>query len=461
MTPILKDFEDNRRTIDDEQSFIPPDAVKKAVRLSYLQTILSAVYMASTGGMFLIGYALKLGADNVHIGLMSSIPMLFVVVQLISAAVIERGISRRRLTVAASLFNVLGWLVVILLPYVFRHLPSLVRVYLLITTVSISSGFAHVANNARASWIGDLIPAKKRGNFFGKMFMYSGLIGAILSVVEGLILDHVKRQDVYGFTWLFLFGMAFGLLSTLLFIPQPDVPISTNGSSVRFRTMVRETFANSALMAVMVFAIVWSLQSIAAPFYTTYLLRDLRMPFVGIGVINSIPTITMLLSSPFWGRVVDRYGCRPVILACTMWFVPWAPVWFWLNSPVAVYAVTGPLNLFGGIAIGGISVALNTLIYKVTPATGRSVQLAIYTIVTALVAAPMPAIGGHLPNWLRSLGVQADLRVTFYATMPIVIAAVWSARRIKEPDSTRTGELIRSIPGHLKNPETLQPSEEA
>ncbi|MGB9589042.1 MAG: hypothetical protein ACPL7O_12760, partial [Armatimonadota bacterium] len=133
---------------------------------------------------------------------------------------------------------------------------------------------------------------------------------------------------------------------------------------------------------------------------------------------------------------------------------------YWLDSPVAVYAVIGPLNFLGGFAVAGISVALNTLVYKVTPASGRSVQLAIYTIIAVLVAAPMPALGGHLPDWLGSVGIQGDLRVTFYATMPVFVAAVWAARRIKEPDSIRTGRLIRSIPGHLKNPETLQPSDQ-
>ncbi|MGB9588223.1 MAG: MFS transporter, partial [Armatimonadota bacterium] len=310
MKMIPKDLENGTETID-ERPFIPADVVERAVRLSYLQTILSAVYIASTGGMFLIGYALKLGADNVQIGLMSSIPMLFVVLQLVSAAVVERGVSRRKLTVVASLLSVLGWLFIIVLPYACRQLSLIARIYILIAIISISAGFAHIANNARASWIGDLIPAKRRGDFFGKVFMCAGLIGTILAIVEGLILDHVKRQGISGFTWLFLFGMAFGLVSTLLFIPQPDVPIARNGSDVRFRTMIRETFANKVLMGVMVYATVWSLQTIAAPFYTTYMLRDLKMPFVGIGVINAIPTITMLLSSPFWDTI-SKVGPDPV-----------------------------------------------------------------------------------------------------------------------------------------------------
>ena len=77
---------------------LPDHEIERAVRFSYAQSMLSAIYGASTGGMFLIGYALALGANNVQIGLMSTIPMLTIGVQLLSAMVIERGVSRRRLT---------------------------------------------------------------------------------------------------------------------------------------------------------------------------------------------------------------------------------------------------------------------------------------------------------------------------------------------------------------------------
>jgi MFS family permease len=443
-----------------EERGLPCDkVVERAIRLSYLQTVLNAIYMASTGGMFLIGYALRLGADNVQIGLMSSIPMLFVVAQLMSAAMVEKGVSRRSLTILASLLSVISWFFIIMLPYVARRLPSEIQIYALIGVISLGAGFAHIATNARASWIGDLIPAERRGDFFGKIFMWAGLIGTILTALEGLVLDHVKAQGISGFTWLFIFGMVFGLVNTLLFIPQPDIPIATNGSAVKFRNMIKETFTNASLMGVMIYAIIWSMQTIAQPFYTTYILRDLRMPFVGLGILNAIPTITMLLSSPFWGRIVDRYGCRPVILACTAWFVPWPLVWIWLDSPVEVYAVTGPLNFVGGIALAGVSIALNTLVYKVTPPAGRSVQLAIYSIIAVLVAAPMPTIGGHLPEWLKMLGLQMDIRVTFYATVIFFIGAVWAAKRIREPDSTRTSEMIRNIPVHLKDVKMLLPTD--
>jgi hypothetical protein len=69
--------------------------------------------------------------------------------------------------------------------------------------------------------------------------------------------------------------------------------------------------------------------------------------------------------------------------------------------------------------------------------------------VVTLVAAPMPVLGSHLPDWLNALGFHADLRATFYAGIPFVIIAGLVARRIHEPDAREAGELLRNLPAHL------------
>jgi hypothetical protein len=444
--------------VEESEHFLPSHAVDRAVRFSYAQVMLSAVYVASTGGMFIIGYALKLGANNAQIGLLSTVPMLCEVAQLISSMVVERGYSRRSLSVLGSVLNVAGWLFIIMLPVAGARLSAEFRIFALIGIIALVTVFAHLASNARASWIGDLIPPRRRGTFFGRAIMYAGIIGAMFAIIEGLFLDRVKGMGMSAFSWLFVFGMAFGLASAMLFVPQPDIPLRRDDSDSGFAKQVRQTFSNSALMVVVLYAILWSMQAIAAPFYATYLLRDLKMPFVGVGIINAVATITALTSSPFWGRIVDRYGCRPVLVLCTAIIIPMPLAWIWIRNAQMAYAIACPVNLLGGFVVAGISVSLSTLIYKVIPAIGRSVQLAVYSIVVVLAVAPLPTIGGHLPDWLNSLGIGADIRCTFYVSAIFILLATLMARRIHEPDAAHTGDMMRNLPDHLRRPESLKPA---
>ena len=422
--------------------------IQRAISFSYAQAMLGAVYGASTGGMFLIGYALMLGATNVQIGLMSAIPMLCIGVQLATAACVERGVSRRKLTAVSAIGNVMGWLLIILIPYALSGASAQTRIAALIGVITVITGFAYVSGNARGSWVGDLIPASFRGSFFGRVTMYSGLIGAIFAIVEGRLLDILKHMGVGAFSWLFGFGVAVGLVNAWLFFPQADVPLarhSTNG----FWYHVKQTFLNGPLMAVMLFALLWSMQVMAGPFYSTYMIRDLRMSFLGIGIINSIVIVAMLLSGPLWGKVVDRYGCRPVLTFCSAILGFLQLVWLWIDTSSAAYHLLPVANLIAGICHGGVSVSLSTLLYKITPSAGRSIQFAVYSVIVVLAVAPMPVLGGSLPAWFGRVLPAADLRLTFYATIPFLLVASVLSRRIREPAACRTRDLIRSLPSHV------------
>jgi len=423
---------------------VPAD-VRRAVRLSFMQAMLGAIYGASTGGMFLIGYALALGASNVDIGLMSTIPMLCIGVQLVTAAVVERGVSRRKLTFAASLGNVSCWALIILIPYLLSGATPRVRVSCLIAIITAVTLFAYVTGNARSSWVGDLIPGRFRGKFFGRITLYSGIVAAVFAVVEGAFLDQIKLHGIGAFSLLFGFGMCFGLITAYLHLPQADVRLVRHRAGGSVPAMVKETLSNRPLMIVMAFATVWSLQTIAGPFYATYMLRDLHMPFVGVGIVNSFFMIAFLAAGPFWGRIVDRWGCRPVLVACAFAFGPLQLCWLWLDSPQRVYWVIPPVNLIAGSVVAGVSVSLNTLIYKLTPTAGRSVQFAVYSIIVTLLAAPLPTVGGHLPDWLKATGLPDDLRFTFYTAGILIFLSAWVARKIHEPGSGRTGEMLRNI----------------
>jgi hypothetical protein len=91
----------------------------------------------------------------------------------------------------------------------------------------------------------------------------------------------------------------------------------------------------------------------------------------------------------------------------------------------------------------GLNVALSTLIYKLSRPEGRSVQFAAYSSFVAIVAAPMPLLGGWLVTSVRQAGLPADLRLTFYLWVALIFVAALAANRLlREPRSVGTRELV-------------------
>lgn len=435
---------------DNITHILPLPVVDRAVKLSCIQSMLGAMYAATCGGMFIIGFALKMKADDRTIGLITTIPMFCVVSQLISSTLVERGWSRRKLTIWTSILGVVGWPFIAALPYFQKEASCSSKLWLFIALITLMNIFGMFAGNVRSSWIGDLIPARQRGEFFGKLLTFSGIIAAIMGVAGGSFLDYAKNAGTGAFSLLFLFGMLCGLLVAILYFPQPDVPTAKHEAGAGFQKMVLNTLKNRPFMIVTSYAVVWSMQAIAGPFVVTYMLRDLKLSYFSIGLMSAVTTVCVLASSAFWGKMVDRYGCKPILILGTALIVPLPITWFWVDSAMSAYIILPIVNVVVGFASAGISVALSTLIYNVTPTIGRSVQFAVYSIVVTLLAAPMPAIGGLMPGWIRATGLHTDIRCTFYATMIFTFTSLLIAARIPEQDAKSIRELSIGIKNHFR-----------
>jgi hypothetical protein len=397
---------------------------------------------------------------NAWLGWLAAIPMVAVLAQLPASMAVEAGVSRRSLTVAGAMANALCWSVIILIP--FLPLGAQGRMATLAVTVAAVAVFGQIAGNARGSWLGDLIPSRIRGGFFGRTTMFGAVIATVFTLFEGGALDMVEYSpsvDISAYGWLFGLGMVFGVASAALFWPQRDVrvtrPADEDGGAAptpyrRFAAGLTATLANRPLRWMAIFWTLWSMQAMAQPFYVAYLHRDQSMPYLHMALLQMVATVSMLAFAPLWGRIVSRYGCRPVLTLCAAIIAPIPPAWMGMSRPAMVYALVPPLNLLVGFAAAGVSVAGNTLVYKLTPSVGRSVQLALYSVAVVVLASPAPVIGGHLPAWLESLGLAADLRYTFYCSSIFVWLALVAARRIPESGILPARRLLRDLPGELR-----------
>ena len=270
--------------------------------------------------------------------------------------------------------------------------------------------------------------------------MFGTIIGTIFSLVEGRFLDIVKTKGITAFSWLFVFGIIFGLINTFLFVPQADVELKKEKETVPFIKLFTDSFRNKGLMIMALFSLVWSLQAIAGPFYAAYVIRDLKMPFIGLGILSACSGLIMIASSTFWGKMIDKHGCKPILITAAAIVAPTCIAWSFVDTPLKAYLLIIPINLFQGFWMSAISVCSNTIIYKITPEKGRSVQLAVHAVIAILVAAPMPTLGGYLPKIFGT-----DLRITFIAAGVFQFASAIVAYYLPETGASKPTHVLSDL----------------
>lgn len=431
----------------------PEHLVERAIRVSYAQVMLAAIFGASTGGMFLVGFAMRLGADDLLLGLIQTVPAFFVIFQLAAAYCVERGASRKKLAIVFGMIMACCWVLIASIPVLGGALGPSQRIALLIAVITVVTIAGQVAGNARSSWVGELIPESRRGRFFGYTATFAGIIAAIFAVAEGRFLDVVKQShDLFSFTALFLFGAGFGLATAALHIPQPDCPLPHSEESAGFLKHLRQTIGNRPLVLLALVHATIAMGGIAGPFGPAYCLRDVGIGYFGLGLLNSASTVTALLSSPLWGRLSDRFGCRPVLVLGLVVLMPLSAVWVFIppGMPHRAYMLLPWSNALAGAASAAVGISLTTMIYKLTRPAGRSIQLAAYSIFVTFLSAPMPLLGGWLVTHLRDAGWAIDLRLTFYLWSLFMALAAAMAWRLREPGSLLTRSLVLGyFPGQL------------
>ncbi|MBC7421673.1 MAG: MFS transporter [Bdellovibrio sp.] len=126
------------------------------------------------------------------------------------------------------------------------------------------------------------------------------------------------------------------------------------------------------------------------------------------GLLLSIYSLMQFIFSPFWGRLSDRYGRRPILLICLA-----GEVFSYLlfaqatNLPILFAA-----RMFSGFFGASISTA-SAYISDITPPDERSKGMALIGAAFGLGFLFGPAIGGALTVWATHMSKNPHFQMSF------------------------------------------------
>jgi MFS family permease len=360
---------------------------------------LANVFIVLTGGAFLTGVALYLGAGDFEIGLLGAIPFFAQTVQLLAAYVIDRWGRRKQITLLASLLaRQLWWL---LIPLLFISQSWRLTAFLVL--VILSSIAIMIATPGWLSWMADLFPARIRGRVFGSRSAAVATATVSATVLGGLILDHFHRlhHEATGFATLIAMACLFALAAVLLQRVVSDRPMPGRDSRLSLAALLKP-LRNVEFRRLLRVFFMWNLAiGISAAFFAPHMLTNLKMNFTQISLYSSAVSLAAVGLNKPWGKVIDRFGAKPVIVFCAfgisvipiVWLFP-RPDFRWILGIEAIY--TGALWT-------GFNLAAFNMPLAHSPNRSRTTYLAVFSVATGIAFFLASLSGGILAEWLAPI----------------------------------------------------------
>ncbi len=347
-----------------------------------------ALYEAFTAG-FLIVYALALGASNTIVGILGALPYIATLLSEIPGAKLVEFFPRKTIFVITTGVSRFFWLLIILVPYLFTRQPLwfLGGFFLLLRSLE------YLADPAWASWAADLVPDRIRGAFWGRRNMIVSFAGMIASVAAGAYLDLFPKESFFGFTTLFGAGIVVGLLATLTMAKAKE-PEYRDHNHYRIKDFFRVDGQFRTFVWIMVafnFAVM-----IASPFFTVYMLQNLKLSYTMFVIVGAIATVSRILAHPHFGYISDRFGDKPVALIC-MLGTAFVPLAFIFVTPSTLWLVV-PAQILSGIVWAGAELSTWNLLLDLTDREKRAMQIAEYNLLNSIPMIVAPVIGGLIAD---------------------------------------------------------------
>ena len=315
-----------------------------------------AATMVGAGQSFIIPYALAFNATNFQIGIFSSlIGLIGPLVQLKGSRLVE-FYSRKKILMFAIFLQALMWIPIILLSLIFffgiwvSYIP-----FLLMLFYAIHLGFGAVAIPAWFSWMGDLVPDKLRGDYFGKRNRIVGFLTISSMLIAGFILDFFRTRGfvLIGFSIVFSIAMIARFYSVFVFKEHYEPKLELKkGYYFSLWDFTKRGFKDNFGKFILFGFLFYVAVSISSPFYAVYMINELEFSYFWFTLITVSQSFFSILFLPFWGKFSDKYGNRITIILAGV-FLPIVP-FLWLVSASKLYLLIIP-TFVGGVFWWGCS----------------------------------------------------------------------------------------------------------
>ena len=475
--------------------------LRDALRFVTAAWMFGVVWLSAVSGGHFKLFAETLGCGAFAFGVLASMPFVATFGQLIAALLIEQtGLVKYQFIHFAAAHRLL-WLVVAAIPIVLP-IPSSAAVAALVGVLTLSWFLGALATPAWLTWMGMLVPRRIRGRYFASRERRAVIVQVFVVMALGLVMDLAHRpagpvaqpSTMWLISGILALAAVFGTVDILLFRKVPEVllPAEQDVSGpprTPLRKLLVEPLKDGAFRSYVLYGATMTFSMTVVGWF--YWLQAIDV----VGFSNLAANVLFLAVAPLasiwglrrWGRAIDRWGRRPVLIVCTagaslslaMWFVispelrgpavvvdalAWLAAtvggWFgrpgWTpvgpSTPVGAYLLAAVAAVLGGVNWAGIGLAQTGIVLGFAGGSGRSRYVAASSVLISAGGVLGGLTGGliaHALGCLRADPIRLgpllwnNYHATFLAALLARGATIYWLMRMPDPGAAKVRALAR------------------
>jgi hypothetical protein len=321
--------------------------------------------------------------------------------------------------------------------------------------VAISTVAAVIGNSAWVAWMGDLVPERLRGRFFGRRTIFLSIAGTLTSIGAGILLDRLAPLGWTGAALSALTAAAClaGVASVFLMLRQHEPRAAAEDAAPAWQAL-RLALEDRHARPFIGYLLAWNAAvGISASFFAYHMLTNLKTGFVIVAAHGVGVAVVRIACARFWGHAVDRIGSGPVLVFCSFGIAAVPLTWFIVTPdrlwPIALDAV------FAAFLWSGHGIAAFDLTIGLAPRASRPIYVGAFATAGGLGFGAASILAGQLataiPVHFALLGeTWTNLHVLFLLSALGRLASAGLTLRLHDPRARGTvRELVAALADRL------------
>jgi len=342
-------------------------------------------------------FAERLGATDYQIAYLTSLPYFISILAYIPGAILIESLSNKQKTIGSiMLLQKIFFLLIAFIPFLNVNQASL-----FVIMIGLMNLPGSIGSMGYQSSIGEIFNPKDRGTTMGLRNRYSSIVGILITFISGKLLSLIpktKEDTILLYQIFFIIAFLVSVIEVIYFFRFKGFSNCNNKKSTylqNLRKVINEIPKHKKFIVFMLSSLFFHIGWIGAqPLFNIYTIKILQANEYWLSVISIASGVSSVISYTKWASFADKKG-NNVALSIAIIGMGITPLLYALSKHIIMLVV---FNVLIGISVAGTSLILFNILLEVTPDENRTIYIAIYNTLIAIISGVSPILAVKVMN---------------------------------------------------------------